>query len=111
MDDRIMTDTPDPEPFYQTLLRVAEEETNITPRYKAMALFRVAIEEGGSELGLPGVIFLLSSMMVGYLGIVAQCAPEIGPFGPPPSDDGDDIETGEIDLDDVHRNRGNSYKH
>ena len=50
-------------------------------------------------------------MMVGYLGIVAQCAPEIGPFGPPPSDDGDDIETGEIDLDDVHRNRGNSYKH
>ena len=49
----------------------ADEELSLTPASKTIVLFRVAIESGAKELGLPRVVHIISRLMTVTIGILA----------------------------------------
>jgi len=50
--------------FYRELTGRANEKFSLTPASKTIVLFRVAIETGAKELGLPRVVYLLSRLLM-----------------------------------------------
>jgi|TARA_R110000824_G_scaffold65850_1_gene171233 hypothetical protein len=57
--------------FYRELTDRTTEELSLTPASKTIILFRVAIEIGAEELGLPRVVYLLSRLMTATIGIMS----------------------------------------
>ena len=57
--------------FYRELMGRANEKFSLTPAAKTIVLFRVAIETGAEELGLPRVVYLLSRLMTATIGIMS----------------------------------------
>ena len=57
--------------FYRELTDRTNEQLSLTPASKTIVLFRVAIETGAEELGLPRVMYLLSRLMTATIGILS----------------------------------------
>ena len=57
--------------FYRELTDRTNEQLSLTPASKTIVLFRVAIETGAEELGLPRVMYLLSRLMTATIGIMS----------------------------------------
>tara|TARA_R110000824_G_scaffold106438_3_gene251504 strand:+ start:6177 stop:6437 length:261 start_codon:yes stop_codon:yes gene_type:complete len=61
----------DVEEFYQELTARVDNKLSLAPAAKTIILFRVAIETGAKELGLPKVVYLLSRLMTETIGIMS----------------------------------------
>jgi|TARA_R100000963_G_C4616373_1_gene85200 hypothetical protein len=57
--------------FYRELTDRTTKKFSLTPASKTIILFRVAIETGAKELGLPRVVYLLSRLMTATIGIMS----------------------------------------
>tara|TARA_R110002020_G_scaffold92018_6_gene223127 strand:+ start:600 stop:860 length:261 start_codon:yes stop_codon:yes gene_type:complete len=57
--------------FYRELTDRTGEKLSLSPSSKTIVLFRVAIETGAKELGLPRVVYLLSRLMTATIGIMS----------------------------------------
>jgi len=57
--------------FYRELTDRTNEQLSLTPASKTIVLFRIAIETGAEELGLPRVMYLLSRLMTATIGIMS----------------------------------------
>ena len=57
--------------FYRELTNRTNEELSLTAASKTIILFRIAIETGAEELGLPRVVYLLSRLMTATIGIMS----------------------------------------
>jgi hypothetical protein len=57
--------------FYRRVLEVTQENTSLSPSSRSVVLFRVAIESGAAEIGLPKVMHLMSRLTTVTMGIMA----------------------------------------
>jgi|TARA_R110000824_G_scaffold158903_2_gene333007 hypothetical protein len=61
----------DMDQFYRELTDRTNQKFSLTPASKTIILFRVAIETGAKELGLPKVVYLISRLLTATIGIMS----------------------------------------
>lgn len=57
--------------FYHQVSEATLRNTSLSSSSKSVVLFRVAIESGAAEIGLPKVLYLMSKLMTVTIGIIA----------------------------------------
>ena len=58
--------------FYEKLKSFTEASDDLSETEKAVVLFRVALENNASEVGLVSSMYLMSKLMTATLGIMAD---------------------------------------
>jgi|TARA_R110000787_G_C13235991_1_gene427792 hypothetical protein len=58
--------------LYNEIRSMLECRGHVTPTGQAVVLMRVALENGGEELGMTGILHILSSLMTQTLGIMSD---------------------------------------
>tara|TARA_R110000744_G_scaffold379770_1_gene498674 strand:+ start:674 stop:943 length:270 start_codon:yes stop_codon:yes gene_type:complete len=65
-----MNKNEDLERFYQDAIQMISSTDDLSASGKTIVLFRVAMESGAAEIGVAGVLHLLSRLMSATLGIM-----------------------------------------
>ena len=58
--------------LYNEIRSLLEGRGEASPTGQAIVLMRIAIENGGAELGMMGIMHVISSMMTQTLGIMSE---------------------------------------
>ena len=58
--------------LYNEIRSLLEGRGEVSPTGQAIVLMRIAIENGGAELGMTGILHVISSMMTQTLGIMSE---------------------------------------
>jgi hypothetical protein len=58
--------------LYNEIRSLLEGRNEVSPTGQAIVLMRIAIENGGAELGMMGIMHVISSMMTQTLGIMSE---------------------------------------
>ena len=57
--------------LYEEIRSLLEGRGEVSPTGQAIVLMRIAIENGGAELSMTGIMHVISSMMTQTLGIMS----------------------------------------
>tara|TARA_R100001377_G_scaffold69912_1_gene45270 strand:- start:805 stop:1113 length:309 start_codon:yes stop_codon:yes gene_type:complete len=76
--------------LYNEIRSFLEGCDHISPTGQAVVLLRIAIENGGGEIGMTGILHVISSMMTQTLGIMSDAEDE-GEIKFPHKDELEDI--------------------
>ena len=58
--------------LYEEIRSLLEGRGEVSPTGQAIVLMRIAIENGGAELSMTGIMHVISSMMTQTLGIMSE---------------------------------------
>ena len=76
--------------LYDEIGSLLEGRRHVSPAGQAIVLLRIAIENGGAQIGMTGIMHVISSMMTQTLGIMSEAEDE-GEIKFPHKDELDDI--------------------
>ena len=82
--------------LYNEIRSFLEGCDHISPTGQAVVLLRIAIENGGGEIGMTGILHVISSMMTQTLGIMSEDEANFRSY--------DDKETQRDEIEDILRN-------
>jgi len=82
--------------LYNEIRSLLEGRGEVSPTGQAIVLMRIAIENGGAELGMMGIMHVISSMMTQTLGIMSEDEANFRSY--------DDKETQRDEIEDILRN-------
>ena len=91
--------------LYEEIRSLLEGRGEVSPTGQAIVLMRIAIENGGAELSMTGIMHVISSMMTQTLGIMSEDEANFRSYN--------DKETQRNELEDILRNfeQDNTSKH
>jgi len=91
--------------LYEEIRSLLENRGEVSATGQAIVLMRIAIENGGAEISMTGIMHVLSSLMTQTLGIMSEDEANFRSY--------DDKETQRNELEDILRNfeQDNTSKH
>ena len=82
--------------LYEEIRSLLECRSEVSATGQAIVLMRIAIENGGAEISMTGIMHVLSSMMTQTLGIMSEDEANFRSY--------DDKETQRDEIEDILRN-------
>ena len=91
--------------LYDEIGSLLEGRRHVSPAGQAIVLLRIAIENGGAQIGMTGIMHVISSMMTQTLSIMSEDEANFRSYN--------DKETQRNELEDILRNfeQDNTSKH